>query len=274
VQVNNINAAALTDFSTRLAAAAAAPPGSSTSKLELRSAVHDAKYQSFAGPVNSISACPHHVRLHRTVPLVTSVCLPSAASSNGSSTMYLSAQPTAAQGMHWVGFVEDVLLFSQGLAVGLLQWHHVLQQEQDVAAVIWTTLWFDVVHCDAISSTAVDCCHCLVPCSASWLWPQGVTAPCVCWMCCAQSRCCCWSLLLGACWRLPGHLPGPVCLPLLQVCALSKHVLHMLLATRCWAVEVSLTCDHQVANKLPSRVVDSLCAARWLRFECCNMVLC
>lgn len=56
-----MNEAALKDFGARLAAAAAAPPGSSNSKLELRSAVHDAKYKPFASPVNGLSACPHHV---------------------------------------------------------------------------------------------------------------------------------------------------------------------------------------------------------------------
>lgn len=56
-----MNEAALKDFSTRLAAAAAAPPGSAGCKLELRTAVHGAKYKQFAAPVNALAACPHNV---------------------------------------------------------------------------------------------------------------------------------------------------------------------------------------------------------------------
>jgi hypothetical protein len=54
-----MNEAALKDFGTILAAAAAQPGGSS--KLEPRSGVHDAKYKPFAAPVNGLSGCPHHV---------------------------------------------------------------------------------------------------------------------------------------------------------------------------------------------------------------------
>jgi hypothetical protein len=63
LQVNDMSEAALKDLANRLAAAAAAPPGSTSSRLELASAVHDAKYRPFAEPVNAVSACPHHVRL-------------------------------------------------------------------------------------------------------------------------------------------------------------------------------------------------------------------
>lgn len=66
LQVNDMNEAVLKDFGTRLAAAAATPPGSSNSKLELRSGVHDAQYKPFAAPVNGLSACPHHVSSCRT----------------------------------------------------------------------------------------------------------------------------------------------------------------------------------------------------------------
>lgn len=60
LQVNDMNEAALKDFGTKLAAVAAQAGGSS-SKLELRSGVHDAKYKAFAAPVNGLSGCPHHV---------------------------------------------------------------------------------------------------------------------------------------------------------------------------------------------------------------------
>lgn len=73
LQVNDMNEAALKDFSTRLATAAAAPPGSNGSKVELRSAVHDAKYAPFAAPVNGLSACPHHVSCNLLPSTVTSI---------------------------------------------------------------------------------------------------------------------------------------------------------------------------------------------------------
>ena len=58
---------------------------------------------------------------------------------------------------------------------------------------------------------------CVVLSSASWLWLPAVTAPCVCWTCCAPTRCCCWSLLLGGCWLRPGPRRGRWCSLLLQV---------------------------------------------------------
>jgi len=58
MQVNDINDAAMKGFSTKLAAAAA---GGVASRVELHSAVHDAKYMPFAAGVNGLSACPHHV---------------------------------------------------------------------------------------------------------------------------------------------------------------------------------------------------------------------
>jgi hypothetical protein len=68
VQVNDMHEAALEDFGTRLAAAATAPPSSHGSKVELRSAVHDAKCAPLAAPVNALSACPHHVSRKHHVP--------------------------------------------------------------------------------------------------------------------------------------------------------------------------------------------------------------